>query len=243
MKTGFAVISRETGVEFLLYTPAPQVTQKDSDSSLSLLTFAQSDGSAAALMGWLYYRHEQLRKIDAPPGELISHNDAALALAVYLRAGQQGIESLEGDFSLLIWDGREKQLLGMRDPNGGYPLFWLEREGTVALASGLPPLVELLPRREINLSFIADFLMLPGSNGEELPTQQTVYEGINRLAPGSILTIHRTAKAPKIEQRIYWDWCRHITTPRGHSHPRGWAARASHGDTSRRCDAQLREDC
>jgi len=73
-------------------------------------------------------------------------NDAALALTGYRHLGRASLERLEGDFALVIWDAETTELIGLRDPLGGYPLFWTQHESTFALSTSLRPLCAMLPQ-------------------------------------------------------------------------------------------------
>ncbi|HEU4752407.1 MAG TPA: hypothetical protein VFU47_04790, partial [Armatimonadota bacterium] len=123
MKTGFAVMLDGDGAEFRRYAP-------ETDGASPLLATFEEGGTFAVLLGRLYYRQELLgalrRDLPGPLAEAARRNDAALALAAYRCLGIAGLGRLEGDFSLAIWDGERRELIGARDPVGGYPLFWTE---------------------------------------------------------------------------------------------------------------------
>src|SRR4051812_47187108 len=138
MQVGFAVIGSGADVEVRLFGLRP-------DDPLSLLRFHRTGEGLAVLLGRLCYRDDLLATLPpraaqdlAGPG---GSNDAALALAVYTHQGLAGLTRLEGDFALVLWDAREQLLLGVRDPLGGYPLFWAQGRGGTGLASGLRPLL------------------------------------------------------------------------------------------------------
>jgi asparagine synthase (glutamine-hydrolysing) len=91
----------------------------------------------------------------------------------------------------------------MRDPLGGYPLFWTEQGGVLAMSTCQRPLLELLPGRTLNPEYVAEFLALPGAWVQEVPSEQCVYQGIQRVLPGSLVEA-QPGKA--VRRRAYWSW-------------------------------------
>ena len=156
------------------------------------------------LAGRLHYRKETLTKlVTDPASESIGEsdiNDAALALSLYLKHGAHGLVHLEGDFALLIWDGKQRCFVARRDPFGAYPLYWMKSGRTVAFSTAINPLIALLPGSAINLDHLADFLVLPTSRSEQ-NDETCAYENIQRVMPDTIV---------KIETN---DWsCLHVTS-------------------------------
>jgi len=176
-----------------------------------LVGFARRDGCCLVLMGRLYYRDELREGLPARRGPADASGDADLALAAYLERGRAGIERLEGDYSLVLWDGRERLLLGSRDPMGGFPLFWLRAGGRVVLGTGLRPLVDRLPARRLNLDYLAEYLMLPHAGMQEPPGEGCVYEGVRRVPAGSLIAIR--LPHGRVEQRTHFDWLDRLVDP------------------------------
>src|SRR5437879_4913149 len=146
MEFGFVVSSNPPEVQFQAFRPPGR--------GGGLLTVARFAGSVAALAGRLYYRDDILADLTALPSQFLAEcaaSDAALALGIYSRFGRDGLARLEGDFAVVVWDAGQRQLIARRDPLGGYPLFWIQRGATVAFATRLRPLVDLLPTRSVNL--------------------------------------------------------------------------------------------
>ena len=130
MTVGFTIFARQGDAEFRLRNQG----HKDRPA---LVTQAAIPGVRIALMGRLYYRADLRAGLDvaAPEsGGPAEDSDAALALAVYRQRGLEGLERLEGDFALVIWDAAEQRLIGMRDPMGGYPIFYTVHRGAVTVA-------------------------------------------------------------------------------------------------------------
>src|SRR5262245_42615901 len=118
MHTGFVVIAQDQQAEFRL-APCPP-------GRPSLTSLHQADGCTAAFMGRLHYRES------LPRAQEIS--EAHLALDIYHREGAAGLERLEGDFALVLLDTRTGQLIALRDPMGGYPLFFASAGNRLVLS-------------------------------------------------------------------------------------------------------------
>jgi asparagine synthase (glutamine-hydrolysing) len=179
-----------------------------------LVTQATVPGLRAVLMGRLYYRTELRARLGLAAGEAhnpAQDNDAALALAVYRQHGRDGLERLEGDFALVIWDAGRQCLVAMRDPMGGYPIFYAMQQGRVAVGTHMEPLLDLLPSRTLNQDYLADYLATALLTMEESADGRTVYQGVRRVLTGSIVVFHLSSG--KVEDRRYWDWLEHQVDP------------------------------
>ena len=207
MNVGFAVFARDGEVEFHLrdhgYADRP-----------ALVTQAEIAGVRLVLIGRLYYRSDLrmgLHLAARGPHNRAQDCDAALALAVYRQHGLEGLERLEGDFSLVIWDAGEQRLVCMREPTGGYPFFYAVHEGGVVAGTHMEPLLDARASRSLDPEYLADYLMSPGLPLEDTVDGRTAYQGIQRVAPGSIVLFHLTSG--RVEQRRYWDWLERRVDP------------------------------
>jgi asparagine synthase (glutamine-hydrolysing) len=205
MQVGFSVLGRSQEMEF-------HMRDHGHLGRPALVTQAAMPGMQLVLMGRLYYRDDLRSRLDLSALDpRHSDNDAALALAVYRQKGLAGLDHLEGDFALVVWDAREQRLMGMRDAMGGYPLFWTVRHGIVGLSTHLTPLLDLLPSRTLDREYLAEYLMQPGFYMEEPADGRCVYEGIQRVLAGAMVVVH--VPTGKVEQRRYWDWREHQVDP------------------------------
>jgi asparagine synthase (glutamine-hydrolysing) len=201
MPIGFSIVGLGGDIEF-------RATGWHDDAAPRLVTSYQAPEGGALLMGGLDYREDLLKylRLHMPPelAPACSSNDAALAFAAHRYLGLNGLARLEGDFSLGIWDARENRLIGMRDPLGGYPLFWIQRYGVTALGTSLRPLLGLLTARSIDRDYIADYLMLPGCGHAEVNGERSIFQGVNRVMAGSIVRLD--VQTGDAKRQSYWDW-------------------------------------
>jgi asparagine synthase (glutamine-hydrolysing) len=197
MQVGFTVVCRGGDVEFRLHGDSP------------LVNWSRAGDCTAVLMGRLHYRRD-LESTLGPATSEEADGDAGLALRAYLRHGPQGLERLEGDFSLALWDARAQRVFAVRDPMGAFPLWWAEAGEAVVLGTGLWQLLRFLPRADLDPEYLADYLLVCGSLSE-LATERTVYRGVRRLAPGGLLEVRPDRN--RVERRLYWDWREHLEDP------------------------------
>ncbi|HTA16034.1 MAG TPA: asparagine synthase-related protein, partial [Solirubrobacteraceae bacterium] len=126
--------------------------------------------------------------LDASPERL-------LALG-YRRWGPQLVERLRGDFMLLIWDCERKEGLLARDQLGVRSLFLHDLAGGVIFAGEIRQLLALLPRAPApDRIGVAHWITMSGRSGPG-----TLYEGIRRLNPGSLLLLTRAG----VREQRYW---------------------------------------
>ncbi len=201
MRIGFEVIlETDRKAEFNLF-PSQQSSKE------SLITLAQDSTTeiAAVLMGRIYYQ-DDLNNHFPEAFEQDLTSDAALVLAIFRHYGSKGIEQLEGEFALVIFDPEKQCLFALRDPLGSYPLYWISDGKTMRVSTNLKLLAQQSSQASINQDFLASFLMFPYAF-VELTTEKTAFEGIQRLLPGTLLALHANGSVTKIWS---WDWLKHI---------------------------------
>ncbi len=88
----------------------------------------------------------------------------------------------------------------MRDPLGSWPLYWTNDGQTLRVSNNLQLLAGQLPQAHFDLDFISLFLAYPHP-AVELPTEQTAFEKIRRILPGTIMALH-----PDGRKRLSWRW-------------------------------------
>jgi asparagine synthase (glutamine-hydrolysing) len=198
MSTGFTLLHNRDGAgEVRLHRPRGQALCR---GLVSVARHAETR-TAAVLLGRLLYRDDLLGRLGRPAGPRDA-SDAELALAAYRRLGRGGLESLEGEFALVVHDAGRGRLLGLRDPFGAWPLFWSATPAGVAVGTSLDALVALRPGRSLNLDYLADYLMQPYHSAEVFG-EQTVDRQVQRVPPGTV--VEWTA-AGHVERHPFWDW-------------------------------------
>jgi asparagine synthase (glutamine-hydrolysing) len=191
-RMGFSVECGATGCEIHIYTPA-------------LVTSFVSADVSVVLMGRLYYKSDWKGILRTAPG-----TDAEFAAAVYAKFGVDGLRRLEGDFALVATDRRKRVVFALRDPMGAFPIYWTEQAEQLILGTAMRPLIDRLPSREVNPEYLADYLLVAGSQSE-LPGEACVYRGVHRLRPATLLTWD--AATGTVRRRGEWDWLEQLSDP------------------------------
>lgn len=107
------------------------------------------------------------------------------------------VDKLVGMFAFAVWDKQERLLYLVRDRVGIKPLYWGCFNGLFLFASELKSLREHPGWKvELDLSALASFM-----RHNNVPAPYTIYKGIKKLMPGSILTV-QAGNEPRIER--YW---------------------------------------
>ncbi|MCK4856445.1 MAG: asparagine synthetase B [candidate division Zixibacteria bacterium] len=125
-------------------------------------------------------------------------NDGEFLLHWVHRRETQELRRINGIFSLAVWDAASNILLLTGDRYGFRPLYYYHDapRGVFAFASDLRAILATgLPPLRVNWRSVNSFLHLGHPIGEE-----TLFEGIFRLPPASILTFENN----KIRLDRYW---------------------------------------
>ena len=107
------------------------------------------------------------------------------------------VEKLIGMFAMALWDRKERVLYLVRDRLGIKPVYWADLDGRVLFGSELK---SLRADRDWSPALDRDALASYLRFGY-VPTPMTIYRGVQKLPPGTILAVGETG-APRIE--AYW---------------------------------------
>jgi asparagine synthase (glutamine-hydrolysing) len=104
---------------------------------------------------------------------------------------------LIGMFAMALWDRRERTLYLVRDRLGIKPMYWTDQDGRFLFGSELKSLrADPDWQPALDRAALAAYLRLG-----YLPAPYTIYRGVSKLAPGTILTVAATG-APEL--RSFW---------------------------------------
>ncbi len=107
------------------------------------------------------------------------------------------VERLIGMFAFALWDRQERVLTLVRDRLGIKPLYWARFGSVLLFGSELKALrVHDGWTPELNRDAVASFLRLA-----YVPGPHTIYRGVSKLPPGSILTARADGS---VEIESYW---------------------------------------
>jgi asparagine synthase (glutamine-hydrolysing) len=134
--------------------------------------------------------------------EAAARSDGALLALAWERWGEACLPRLAGEFAFVVWDARAQRIFCARDPLGRRPLFYHRGRDFVALAS-MPKGLLSLPQipRALNERLLGAYLAFLPSAGTDNPFGGlSFYEGIERLAPGTCMSLDRDA----VKTVQYW---------------------------------------
>ncbi len=101
----------------------------------------------------------------------------------YEEHGLDCVRRLNGMFAFALWDDRSGTLLAARDPFGVKPLYWVERDGRLAVCSEVKPLLEAgLAEARVDELALEHYLAW-----RFVPSPRTLFRGISKLAPACLL--------------------------------------------------------
>ena len=146
------------------------------------------------------YSHLEIRKELEDAGQgFRGHSDTEVILESVARYGITGtVRRLIGMFAIAIWDRKDRTLTLVRDRLGIKPVYWAKIDGVFMFASELKALREYrgwTPR--LRPESVASYM-----RHNYIPTPHTIYQGVHKLEPGTILTLPWNGE-PSIEK--FWN--------------------------------------
>ena len=149
--------------------------------------------------GEIYNFQELRRELEARGVRFRGHSDTEVMLEAFATYGIDAtVKRLIGMFTIGVWDRRNRTLTLVRDRLGIKPLYWAKFGELFLFGSELKALRAYpgwTPR--IDRPAVAAFM-----RHNYIPAPHTIYEGVHKLKPGTILTLPWNGE-PKIER--FWN--------------------------------------
>ncbi len=144
------------------------------------------------------YNHENLRgELERKGHKFKTRSDGEVIIHLYEELGQRAISRLSGMFSISLWDTKRELLLLARDRLGIKPLYYMKVDGSLIFASEVKAVLKQLGHTPpINWEAFESLLTL-----RYIPSPMTIFTGINKLQPGTILIYHKGIS----KTFTYWD--------------------------------------
>jgi asparagine synthase (glutamine-hydrolysing) len=159
-------------------------------SSAGHQPMGSEDGRAWVTYNGEIYNYKELgQELRARGHRFDSSGDTEVLLRAYLEWGPDCLARLNGMFAFAVWDRRRGDLFCARDRFGVKPFYYTVAGGRFRLASEIKALLldPEVPRRP-NDPRVFDFL----ARGLADHTEETMFEGIYQLPPGSCLWVSPT---------------------------------------------------
>lgn len=180
-------------------------------SPLGHQPMVSNDGSVILVFNGEIYNFLELRQeLEAQGYSFKGTSDTEVLLQLYIhqRKKKSGVSnllrSLNGIFSIALWDNQEQKLLLARDAFGVKPLYYTVSKNGLAFASEIKALIPLLkdcndlksrPFGGVNVAAMDRYLSFLWSPGEDAPIQD-----IFSIGPGQAFWV----KEGVIEDRFSW---------------------------------------
>jgi len=148
------------------------------------------------------YNFKQLATILSREGiHFKGHSDTEVMLAAIVQWGlQAALEKFVGMFAFALYDQAEKKLYLVRDRIGIKPLYYGWIEGDFIFSSELSS-IKAVKNGSLNIdqNILATFL-----RHSYIPAPHSIYKGIYKLLPGTILTIPLENHTKQMQPEPYW---------------------------------------
>lgn len=160
--------------------------------------FVDESGDIWAVLEGRLFNHTVLEQQLRERGVRLKGRSAAeLVAQMYVAVGDAFVEQLEGEFALVVWDGRRQRLFAARDRLGIHHMFYAVHDGVLYFASEIKAILasghiaRRLDLRALDQVFFMNCPVAP----------RTMFEGVTALPAGHVLS----AQDGDVNHRMYWD--------------------------------------
>lgn len=135
--------------------------------------------------GFLHHRGDAAAALGIAPHEAAGQADSALFARAWERWGEDAAQRLDGEFAVLVWDARRRELTALCSPLISPPLYFSMDRRRVIVSSAPRAIFAFggLPRR-LNDQRLADNLVV----FLDADPRSTFYQDVHALSPGEVLT-------------------------------------------------------
>jgi asparagine synthase (glutamine-hydrolysing) len=156
------------------------------------------DRSVVLLCNGEIYNYRELRETLTRKGHRFRTNsDVEVLLHLYEEDGTEFLNKLNGQFSFVICDRKQRKLFLARDHFGVNPLYYTFRDGLFVFASEIKAILEHPGvEKEVDLTGLDQTLSLPG-----LVSPRTMFKGIQSLKSGHYMVFQDS----RLKVAEYWD--------------------------------------
>ena len=158
---------------------------------------SNADGSLVLVCnGEIYNFRELRRELEGLGHRFASGSDSEALLHGYAQWGDEVVQRLNGMFGFALWDARKRRLVIGRDRLGIKPLYLYRDARRLAFASEAKALLAL-PGVEAAIEPAA---LHPYLSLGYVPAPASLFKGITKLAPATLLAIERG----RVKETRYW---------------------------------------
>lgn len=160
-----------------------------------------TDGDYAVTVNGELYGYKRFRaQLACESMQCSGKSDSSITLPLYLKHGLSFVDQLRGEFAVVLYDHREKQLVLVRDRFGIKPLYYALDDSGIIWGSEVKSILrhhditpKLCPKAALHQMMQ---VMVPGS---------TSFEGVSALKPGHMLVVKQVNGRLQAETKRWWD--------------------------------------
>jgi len=158
-----------------------------------------------AFNGEIYNFRELRRELDVPgaatPSDFRGNSDTEVLLAAVDRWGLEStLDRVVGMYAFALWDQQQRKLHLVRDRLGEKPLYYGWMGETLLFGSELKAIrSHPVFTGQIDRDAVAVYLQRG-----YIPAPLSIYKGIAKLPPGTVLTVHADGAAGASMPKAYW---------------------------------------
>ncbi|TWT61385.1 asparagine synthase (glutamine-hydrolyzing) [Rubinisphaera italica] len=161
-----------------------------------------TDGDYALTVNGELYNYKRIRtQLGCNNFSTSGKSDSAIALPLYLRDGLSFVEHLRGEFAVVLYDNKKKQLILVRDRFGIKPLYYAMNDNGIVWGSEVKSILkhpdidpQLCPKAALHQMMQ---VMVPGS---------TSFQGVEALKPGHMLIVNLQNGRLEARTKRWWDF-------------------------------------
>ncbi|HKB13480.1 MAG TPA: asparagine synthase (glutamine-hydrolyzing) [Vicinamibacterales bacterium] len=159
------------------------------------------DGGITVVQNGEIYNYVELRAELERAGRIFrTSSDTEVIAHLYAVHGVRAFERMRGMFAVAIWDAPQQRLVLARDRVGKKPLYYAKRNGEVVFGSEVKALLAVADAPPaVNAAALLSFFTFGYVAGE-----QSIFDGIERLPPGSALVVDVARGG--VAASPYWQW-------------------------------------
>jgi asparagine synthase (glutamine-hydrolysing) len=156
-----------------------------------------ADGTLWLVCNGEIYNYRELRaELTARGHTFLTHSDCEVILPLYRELGEAFVERLNGMYGFALWDGERRRLIVGRDRLGIKPMYVSNDGRRFAFASEAKSLLTLPGvSAQLDQSSLPAYLRLG-----YVPAPRTLFEGMRKLPPATIVTVDARGAA----EHRYW---------------------------------------
>jgi asparagine synthase (glutamine-hydrolysing) len=159
------------------------------------------NGTITVVQNGEIYNYVELRaELEVRGCRFASACDTEVIAHLYATEGVAGFQKMRGMFAVAIWDRPRQQLVLARDRVGKKPLYFFQKNGELLFGSETKALLAALRDvPEVSAEALLGFLTFGYVVG-----QQAAFAGMQRLEPGTAITVDVRTGATRSER--FWRW-------------------------------------